>query len=303
MASKGFLIFAHNNDLIDYCLIALCNALMIKSNMPGSKVVLVTDSGALKYLYSIQKEELISQAFDRIIETKPLVIGTGERKILDTKSTTHTITWKNGGRVSAYDMSPFNETIVVDCDYLIMDRTLSLCWGSRHNLMMNRDIRLLTHTPPGDSERRVDAAGIALYWATAIYFRKSEEAETFFGVVEHVRDTYDYYRFLYDFPKGAYRNDYAFSVAAHMMNGFFESGNYIAPLPCPYIFTSLDRDDLIDVPAKNELLLLANDTREDWRFLPTRVKGVSLHVMNKFSIVRNAEKIIALYGGKNVQNV
>jgi hypothetical protein len=49
------------------------------------------------------------------------------------------------------------------------------------------------------------------------------------------------------------------------------------------------------VPAKNDLTFLINDRRETWRFTVTRTKGISVHVMNKFSITRQADKLLGLY--------
>ena len=99
----------------------------------------------------------------------------------------------------------------------------------------------------------------------------------------HVKDKYNYYAMIYGFPVQLYRNDYAFSIAVHMLSGFTHCDD-IATLPSPFLFTSFDCDELIDIPSKNDLTFLLNDRRETWRFTVTRTKGISVHVMNKFAI-------------------
>lgn len=290
--SRGFLIYAHNNRQIDYGLIAMANARMIKSVMPGSRVAVVTDAGTLDWLKTSRGQPALQQAFDEII-TVPSEAAQS-RRVHDTISTEHTVEWRNRSRVSAYQITPFDETILLDCDYLVQDRSLELCWGSASEVRMNRDIRLLTYTEPALSDRRVDAVGIPLYWATAVYFRRGEVSETLFGMVEHVRENYEYYRFLYDLPGPLYRNDFAFSIAAHVMNGYYENGGTIEPLPCPFLLTSKDRDDIVDVD-RGSILFLVNDADDSWRFRPSRVERVNVHVMNKFAVVRHAEKLLEVY--------
>ena len=106
---------------------------------------------------------------------------------------------------------------------------------------------------------------------------------------------YEFYRYVYGFKGRLYRNDFTFSIAIHMLNGF-GSQETIPSLPVPKLLTSFDCDELIEVPARNEFLFLVNDTSERWRFRATRVSGMNVHVMNKFSIIRHADRFLELYG-------
>ena len=47
--SRGVLIFAHNNEGIDYVKIVCANALMIRKNMDVDGITLVTDDTSLNY--------------------------------------------------------------------------------------------------------------------------------------------------------------------------------------------------------------------------------------------------------------
>lgn len=297
--SRGFLMFAHNNEQMDYGQIAICNALMIKSNLRENQVAFVTDEFTLSYLKGTFGEALLNRAFDHIIVEPWERVNDNKvsvRRFQDTLSTSHTLPWFNATRRNAYDLTPFEETVLIDCDYLVADRTLDLVWGSPNPIMINKEARTLEHKLPPEPERFVDPYGIPLYWATCVYFRKSDEAKLLFDLVNHVRENYDFYQFVYNFKGTLYRNDYAFSVAVHMLNGFWAQDG-IPSLPQSTILTSFDCDELHDIPAKNEFLFYVNDTTDRWRFTLSRIKGVNIHVMNKFSIIRHAPKIIELYGG------
>lgn len=293
--SRGHLMFAHNNEEIDYTLIALCNALMIKANLKEKEVALITDKWSHDWLIEHHGESLVNKAFDQIIHTElPAVTSRQPRNFHDTYSTKKELTWNNHGRASAYELSPFEETVVLDADYLVMDSSLDHVWGGSADFMINRAALTLEHKLPHGDEIHVEPFGIPMYWATCFYFKKNEVAELVFKMVEHVRDNYEYYQMLYRLPGRLYRNDYAFSIAIHALSGCLPDG--VEALPNPTIFTSFDRDELIDVPGKNELIFLVNDDEQSWRFRASRVQGTNVHVMNKFSITRMAPKLIEVYG-------
>jgi hypothetical protein len=292
--SRGYLMFAHNNPQVDYGLMALCNALMIKANSREKNVALITDDGTYGWLKESQGEALVARAFDKVLLHAPPPPETQTRRFCDTQYTSFDLPWHNASRTSVYDHTPFTETILLDADYLICDNALDQVWGSESEFRMNHKAMTLNHEPVGVSEQRLEPFGIPMYWATCVYFRKGEYSRSLFEVVDVVRENWEYYQFLYKFPGRLYRNDYAFSIAAHLLSGWSEG--QIEPLPTPTLLSSFDCDDLLDVPAKNELLFLAQDGHETWKYRANRVRNMSVHVMNKFAIIRNAQKIIDLYG-------
>ena len=292
--SRGFLIFAHNNEEIDYTLIALCNALLIKANSKEKSVTLVTDKWSHDWMIEHHGADLVNRAFEHVIFTElPPVTSRQPRSFHDTYSTKKELTWNNHGRVTAYELSPYEETVVVDADYLIMDNSLDHVWGGTSDFMINRNALTLEHKLPHVNEIYVDPFSIPMYWATCFYFRKGETAQMMFNMIEHVRDNYEFYQLLYKLPGRLYRNDYAFSIAIHSLANCIPDG--IESLPNPVILTSFDRDELIDV-RHNELVFLVNDDEQRWEFRATKVEGLNVHVMNKFSIARMAPKIIEVYG-------
>ncbi len=49
--------------------------------------------------------------------------------------------------------------------------------------------------------------------------------KTFFNTVQHVRDNWPYYRWIYQIGSKNYRNDFAFTIAIWIMNGFEKTSN------------------------------------------------------------------------------
>jgi hypothetical protein len=298
MSTKGFLIFAHNNEEVDYGKLAICCSLMIKANCKFNDVCLVTDQGTIDWLRKREGDELVDKAFQhiKVVSYDKVNTGNAQRNFRDSAGTTKKLNWNNGTRSSAYELSPFDETIMIDSDVLVQDAMFDLVWENDEDVLINKDVVTLEHKQPNTNEIRLDGMGIPMYWATQVYFRKGERAKLLFDLVDHVKSQYQYFQFVYEFPGRLFRNDYAFSIAIHMLNGFLEN-NEFSSFPASVILSSFDCDELIDV-AYNQLKFFVNDPTQNWVYRITNVKGISVHAMNKYSILRLADKIIEIYGTK-----
>ena len=124
----------------------------------------------------------------------------------------------NLDRCNAYDISPYEETIMIDADYLILSDALNTCWGHNNELMMNWKYDDIMYEREDDSLKRLHPTGITMYWATVVYFKKTEFTKQFFETVKHVKDNSRYYQDLYKLE--TYPNDYSFSGSIHMLGGF-----------------------------------------------------------------------------------
>ena len=125
---------------------------------------------------------------------------------------------------------------------------------------------------------RVSDKTIPMYWATIIYFTKSDTAKNVFDLVSHIKENYNYYRTVYDISESKFRNDFAFSIAVHMLKGFEPSTEWPKDLPSD-MWVSTDRDILID--ASTSIKLLAHNSYD---YIPVNLKDATVHVMNKFSL-------------------
>ena len=100
--SRGVILFAFNTNDIDYIEIARQSARLIHQtlNLP---VTLVTDLVTN------------SDIFDNVVYTTNILSN-----VKPDKGTN----WRNGGRYQAYELSPYEETLLIDSDYLMLDPSL-----------------------------------------------------------------------------------------------------------------------------------------------------------------------------------
>ena len=262
--SKGVVIFAFNNEQIDYEKIAKLNASMIKYNM-DVPVHIITDMG----------------------QSAP-----GKRHYKDYNQI---LSFNNSLRWDAFTLSPFDETLVLDADYLIMNNRLNAIWGSRNELMLNTDIVPLFKDEFIENKRLHDF-GIKMAWATAIYFKKTELVEHFFTIMKHVYENYAYYRQVYEFQGDLYRNDFAASISRHMLNNFTENTMVDIPfLPTNKILVAKPEDEIVGFKCVNHVkvkIVLPNKPNE---CIVNSIKNTNVHFLNKKTILDNSDRIEELY--------
>lgn len=194
--SKGVLIFATNTAETDYVGIAEQNARLVKQYLGlPTTIVSAKDTGSNKRFSS---------------------------------DTGTFVEWKNFGRHEAYAASPYDETIVLDADYLVFDSNLNklfLCEGDYILFDKNRYVNI---------EQQPSVMGLhslPYVWATAFMFRKTERAKLLFELVGKIKRNYDYYRLLYNIREGNFRNDYAFAIAHYILSGNTIVPSSFAPWP------------------------------------------------------------------------
>ena len=205
------------------------------------------------------------------------------RQYFDGAMTHKKLKFKNDIRVKSFELSPFDETLVIDCDYLINNDILKYCWQQPHDFLIHKqavdlsgyryDPRLITL-----SDKSID-----FYWATVFFFRKNKNTEIFFNYLGHIQENWNYYRYVYQIEQSLYRNDFAFSIAIHAMNGY-QDGIWAHDLPGKLYYT-IDKDILLEhTDTEMKFLIEKEKYRGEYTFMKTN--GISVHVMNKFSISR-----------------
>lgn len=290
--SKGILFFAHNNTEIDYGSIAVLNSILVKHYM-NNNISLVTNEGTFNYIVERYGKKIINSLFDKIIYSDKFKIKDNRRLIRDTTSTEKVLPWYNCDRLYSYDFSPYDETLVLDSDYLIFNNKLDYVFGNNEVFLMNYEvIPLMREHTWFVEEERLNVTSIRQYWATAFYFKKCDLTKSMFEFGKFVFENYDYYKTLYKTKGKAFRNDHLFSIINHTFSGFL--GAEVKSLPIPYILTAPDYDELLDV-KKDEAIVLTAKPKETYDFILTKTKNTNLHVMNKQSILRQTEKIMELY--------
>ena len=214
--SRGIVVFAINTDTVDYVRIADQTSLLAQKNL-GLPVTLITDHGAApKFDY------------DHIVYIDAQ--GDNWRE--------GGVQWRNFGRHYAYQLSPYDETILVDTDYLILDDSLNTLFAT------DFDYKLMHHNTNymGAVYEQMGETSLPYIWATVILFRKTVKSQLLFELVGKIQRNYGYYRVLYNIREGNYRNDYAFAVANNILNGY--NLNESQGIPCK-MFTIEEKIDQV----------------------------------------------------------
>jgi len=284
---RGIIMFAHNNTEIDYFRLAVVNATLIQRYLGLEKqnIAVVTDLHSLEHAQKQLGKRFIKNAIGHIIINEKDVNfkHSNVRTYKDTSLHSKHLSFYNKNRSDAYDLSPFQETILIDADYLVLSDSLNQCWAHNNELMMNWEYKDVYSSRKYPSLTRLHNLGISMYWATVVYFRKTDYCETFFNLVKQVRDNKDYYGQLFRINNKLYRNDFSFSVAAHILGGFQDKT--LPQLPFQ-LFKTFDTDDVYEVNSDLSLVLCLEKPDSPGDFIATKWKGVDVHIMNKWALSR-----------------
>ena len=274
--TQGILIFAFNNSEVDYVEMAIYAAKRAKQFL-NKPVSLVTDS--VEWLNTTFSKDV--NVFDNIIES---VDNTAQvKKFYDGANSHSTLVWKNSNRSNCYELSPYDETLVIDSDFIINTSFLSYCWDQPNNFLIYNTYNDLASWRDTSEFNYINEFSIPFYWATVFFFRKNNYNKHFFTLIEHIRENWHYYSKVYRLPSTRYRNDIAFSIAIHMMNGF-TNGNFATPIANKLSYI-LDRDILVSVDdSKMTMLVNKQNTSDQYTAISTNFLDV--HVMNKQSLLR-----------------
>jgi hypothetical protein len=221
--------------------------------------------------------------FDRIITINSDTSQT--KKFYDGTLSAKTLTWKNLTRSDCYELSPYDETLVIDSDYIISSNTLSNIWNNVNDFLIYQDSFDLAQWRDDSSFKYLNQTSIPFYWATAFYFKKSPANQAFFDIIKYIKSNWSYYRSLYNIDSVVFRNDFAFSIAIHMMGEEFAK-----PLPGKMNYT-LDRDVLVDI-KDSALKFLVEKKNYAGEYIATKTNNLDMHIMNKYSLTRYIETIL-----------
>lgn len=276
MNNKGIVLIAKNNGEIDYVKQAYFLAKRIQKYLK-LPVSVITDSA--EYL----KSTFDSSVFDEIIEIDYLTTS-NKRMYFDGSLSYKTLMFKNQSRSMAYFSSPYDETILMDTDFIISNDKLLNCFDSNFDLMVYKNSYDLSNVRDTFEFKYLNDKGIDFYWATVVYFKKSEKSEIFFNLVNHIEENWDHYKRMYYIQSNMFRNDYAFSIAIHIMNNFNKGGGFVKEIPENLYYTA-DRDILWKL-NDDKMIFLVEKKNHTGEYTILSTSGLNIHVMNKFSLER-----------------
>ena len=202
--TTGALIFAFDNESTDYVAMAGWSAERIRRHLKIPTAI-VTDADPTDPRLG---------AADRVINAEP--VSGGKRRAEDYQSK---VTWYNVGRTDAYTLSPWDQTLVLDADYVVCSNELATVLGSPQDFMCHRYAWDMTSIDNFEGLNYFGHNRMPMWWATVMMFRKSNMAQYIFDCMNMVRENWLHYKNLYHFPSGQYRNDYALSIALGIVSG------------------------------------------------------------------------------------
>ena len=195
-------------------------------------------------------------------------IGMINYKLVENKTTNtrpyrgRNVPWYNKERALAYEHSPYDTTILMDCDYFVFSSTLLELTKTNFDIMLHDKVHDLTGRNMIEGK---DESTLPLVWATVTLFKKGANAKAIFDMIKHVQEYYPHYKNLYRIKYSAYRNDYAFAIAMHQLN----LGNRI-PTPMQMLADSVD---IIDSDDEGIVLKYGGNVNF--------VTGQDVHIMDK----------------------
>jgi hypothetical protein len=286
--TQGYLVYAYNNEEIDYGLMSIVCCLLIKKHLKINTTALATNQDTLDWMIKTHGEYLVDKAFDKLIITHNPE-NSSARLFHDSRYTSKKVPYYNTNRSDSFTISPFDETVLLDADFLVLDNSLDCVWNSAEDILVNKSVRDLNHVENLKGfDKRFNDTSIPLYWATCMYFKKTERAKYLFSLMKFIKQNYRYYQQLYKFnSSGYFRNDYALSIAVHMMNAQLEE-NTVKSLPIPQLMFATEHDDLIDFTNGTAIFV---SEAEQGNFKLHKV-CTNVHLMNKWSIGRMSQRII-----------
>lgn len=215
----GALIFAFNNEQIDYLALARWSAANIFRHL-GIPTAIVTDT-------AFEPRE-----YERVCLVQPS--PTSGRYFVDYDAT---LTWYNADRTNAYTLSPWDTTLLLDADYVVATDQLKTLLDTPSDFLAHKDAYDATGVTDFELLNSFGDYRMPMYWATVVVFKKSKYAEQVFEMMSMIKNNWDHYRSIYKFANATYRNDYALSIALNTL-----SGHTLSIPVIPWSLTSLTMD-------------------------------------------------------------
>lgn len=257
--TTGALIFAFNNEKTDYVRMATWSAERIRHFL-HIPVAIVTDS----------TDPALVKHFEHVIHTTPQKGGT--RYFEDYADS---VSWHNAGRTDAYSLSPYEQTLVLDSDYVVCGDQLNTVLNAPQDFLAFRNAYNLIN-PDAEFMSTFGRNRFPMWWATVMMFRKSNTAQYIFESMSMIKQNWQHYRDLYGITEKNYRNDYALSIALGIVSGHTLSVDSI-----PYAMASVMPDtELLRINCDPEVWELRYCSAEN---KPQRLGlfGQDFHAMGK----------------------
>lgn len=261
----GVLLFAFDNELIPYVEVARQMAKRIQRlwNLPVS---IVTDD---RSVYSDWP-----MIFDQVAYVDKAEVDANEKMFYDFDKS---LSFFNGNRANALELTPYRRTIVLDVDYLVQTDDIPRLWNGE-GLKLCRDAYSVFdyHSLSHDMRVLSGRSEIPMWWATVLCFdREAPETQRFFTewkqALRHYRTLSD----MYGFVAKPVRNDFAATIAVHRLtDNHYRDERFLLPHSIP---TLMPHSEVTSI--ESDCMLVRNYEGG------TTAVFSDLHIMNKKSLL------------------
>lgn len=255
--TRGALMFAFNNESVDYVRLAAWSAANIRRHL-GIPVAVVTDDPGDHAKY-----------FDRVvIQTRRN--DSGRRNF----SGSAPVLWHNTNRMDVYGLSPWDQTLLLDADYIVASNFLQTVLDSDLDFSCYRWAHDATNLDDFSTMNYFGDFRMPQWWATVIMFQRSRQAEIIFDCMAMIRDHWPHYKHIYSNRQSLYRNDHALSIALNI-----ENGHTLCTTDIPGSMATVLPNHRVCCMGQDHYRIDYIDSNNKPRYLETR--GIDLHVMAK----------------------
>lgn len=205
--SKGVVLFAFNSPNYNYYKMAEHTAKRANHflNLP---VTLITDSASV--------DNKSDYKFDNIIEVE----SDKDNQLLGK-------TWINKGRYQCYDLSPYDETLLLDVDYMINSDRLLDTFNCMDDFCCHESISYMMSDY--NKQEYIAPNSLPTLWATVVSFKKTKRTKQIFESLKMIQKNYRHYANIYHFDPETYRNDFGLTLAWRLVNGHVHVPSDIIP--------------------------------------------------------------------------
>lgn len=282
--SKGVVLFALNNERVDYFDLASFCAMQIKKHLK-LPVTVVTDQN------TYARKEKFFHLFDKVIPIEINYKKLSEKRFQNGFYDSALVNYRNNARYQIYDITPYNETLVIDVDVVICNDNWLNVFNTDEVLLISQNSQDINFDRGKEKQfTYVSDESIPFYWATVFYFKKCDITRRYFNLIRFIQENWDYYRRLHMCKSELFRNDYAFSIALNILSNYGDN-KWWGDLPGK-IYHSMDTDVLLNFDQTREefKMLVRHGTKKIHSY--QRIHGLNLHIMNKLSLQEQAQKCL-----------
>jgi hypothetical protein len=256
--TRGVLLFAFNTPKVNYFKMAIAAAKRI-NHFLKLPVSLVTDD--------IQNYN--GYEFDNIIYSESIKDNFKDQN-----------PWYNKGRHQAFELSPYDETLLLDTDYVVNSNKLLQVFDYYTDFCCHNHTSYLL-VPDANQE----CMGVHSYnalWATVLFFKKTKRVERIFECMKMIQDNYQFYGEIHGFYSFAFRNDYALAIASKIVNGQFNEPTDFIPYPLVHAGRDITVEKLYKKQFGTEYKVTItnhNDLKNKKEYII--IKDVDFHMIDK----------------------